>query len=196
MSKIKNLTSALASHGEIYPLEKDYTDRAIAWIEEHGEFAFVRENLGGHITGSFIGVDPTYTKVLLMLHHKLQMWLQFWGHADGDIDILAVALREFHEESWIQEEPRMYEEIFDVHVHPIPARWDEPEHLHYDLVFLGEIPEYVDIARDNQEVDDIQWFDIDWIEKYVAQPRMLSMIEKIRKIRDNWPESLGLSRKI
>jgi 8-oxo-dGTP pyrophosphatase MutT (NUDIX family) len=50
------------------------------------------------------------------------MWLQFGGHADGEVDLLQVALREFHEESGIIEEPKLYREILDVDVHNIPAR--------------------------------------------------------------------------
>jgi hypothetical protein len=41
----KKLISSLRYHGETYPLERDYVDRTIAWIEKHREFAFVKENL-------------------------------------------------------------------------------------------------------------------------------------------------------
>ena len=55
-----------------------------------------------------------------MLHKKLQLWLQFGGHADGEIDIKNVAIREFHEESGIQIEPMIIDEIFNVDIHDIP----------------------------------------------------------------------------
>jgi hypothetical protein len=31
-------------------------------------------------------------------------------------------------------------------------------------------------------VDDIRWFDIEWIEKYIGEKRMLDMIEQIKII--------------
>jgi hypothetical protein len=31
-------------------------------------------------------------------------------------------------------------------------------------------------------VDDIRWFDIAWIEKYIAEERMLYMMEKIKQL--------------
>jgi 8-oxo-dGTP pyrophosphatase MutT (NUDIX family) len=55
-----------------------------------------------------------------MFHKKLQFWLQFGGHADGEFDILSVAIREFHEESGIDIEPMMIDGIFDANVHDVP----------------------------------------------------------------------------
>jgi 8-oxo-dGTP pyrophosphatase MutT (NUDIX family) len=66
-------------------------------------------------------MNPERTKLLLMMHKKLQKWLQFGGHSDGDSDTLATAIREFHEESGITREPDMIPGIFSVDIHDIPA---------------------------------------------------------------------------
>jgi len=124
-------------------------------------------------------MNPSRTRVLLMQHKKLGMWLQFGGHADGEIDLKSVALREFREESGIMHTPYLYEDIFDVHIHPIPARGHEPEHLHHDVVFLAEVPDEVDISYDVLEADDVRWFETEDIKKYIAEERMLRMMEKI-----------------
>ena len=39
-------------------------------------------------------VSPDRSRVLMMHHRKLDQWFQPGGHADGDADILRVALRE------------------------------------------------------------------------------------------------------
>lgn len=118
-----------------------------------------------------------------MMHKKLQKWLQFWGHSDGNIDTLATAIREFHEESGITIEPNMIPGIFNVDIHDIPTdlKW-RPPHQHYDILYLATIPEDTPFVRQESEVDDIRWFDIVWIEKYVGETRMLDMIEKIQKL--------------
>ncbi len=72
-----------------------------------------------------------------------------------------VALREFQEESGIMVTPYIFPSIFDVHVHPIPARGEEPEHFHYDVVFLAKIPSDTTIAYDPDEAEDVRWFDIE-----------------------------------
>lgn len=118
-----------------------------------------------------------------MFHKKLQKWLQFGGHSDGDDDTLATAIREFHEESGIEMEPEVIGWIFDVDIHDIPAdqKW-RPAHQHYDILYLASISEDTPFAMQIEEVDDIRWFDIDGISEYVGEKRMLDMMEKIKKL--------------
>src|SRR3546814_13926519 len=59
---------------------------------------YVRERLSGHLTASAWLVDARGGHVLLTHHRKLGMWLQLGGHADGDTDLVAVALREARSE--------------------------------------------------------------------------------------------------
>ena len=89
----------------------------------------------GHITGSAWVVDIAGNRVLLADHAKLGRWLQPGGHSDGDPDTLAVALREAREESGLDVRA-LDDAIFDIDVHRIPARGDEPAHLHFDVRFL------------------------------------------------------------
>jgi 8-oxo-dGTP pyrophosphatase MutT (NUDIX family) len=58
----------------------------------------------------------------------------------------------------------------------------QPRHTHFDILYLGEISEDVSLHHEVSEVDDIRWFDIEGIEKYIAEPRMLYMIEKIKNL--------------
>jgi ADP-ribose pyrophosphatase YjhB (NUDIX family) len=91
----------------------------------------------GHFTGSAWLVSADGERVLLTHHRKLGRWLQLGGHADGEGDLAAVALREAEEESGLSRllvEP----EIFDLDRHLIPARGSEPAHWHYDVRFLAE----------------------------------------------------------
>lgn len=173
----------LKSHSENFPSEKDSCNKIIWLIEEFGELAFHNQNWAGHITASCLVMNPERTKILLMKHKKFQKWLQFWGHSDGDIDTLATAIREFHEESGITIEPNMIPGFFNVDIHDIPAdlKWRPPHH-HYDILYLATIPEDTPFVRQESEVDDIRWFDIVWIEEYVGEKRMLDMIEKIQKL--------------
>lgn len=182
---IPSLISSLQKHAQDFPLEKSYTDQTIDWIRQYGEFAFVKDNTLGHVTGSMLITNTERTKVLLMFHKKLQFLVQFGGHCDGEMDVLAVAIREFHEESGIEIEPVVLAGIFDIHVHDIPIdKKGTPPHIHHDILYLGSIPEDTPFARQESEVDDIRWFDIDGMEKYIAEERMLYMMEKIKQLRN------------
>ena len=176
---MNSLITSLQHHASRFPDEKVSCDATIAWIQKYREFAFVKENFDWHLTGSMMITNPEKTKVLLMFHKKFQRWQQFGGHCDGETDVRSVALREFHEESGISRDPHIVEDIFMVDVHDISmdAKWRKA-HQHFDIIYLGTIPEDTPFSRQESEVDDIRWFDISTIERYVED----DMVERIRKI--------------
>lgn len=117
---------------------------------------FERAHTAGHITGSAWLLNPTGDRVLMTLHRKLKRWLQPGGHADGQRDTLAVALREAEEESGIRDITAVSNDIFDVDIHLIPARPGEPEHFHYDIRYLLRAPHEQFVISD--ESDALAWW--------------------------------------
>ena len=80
------------------------------------EDCFERSLEIGHVTGSSWLLNKAGDKALLMHHRKLNKWLQLGGHADGDSDILAVALKEAQEESGITSIEPVNNRIFDIDI--------------------------------------------------------------------------------
>ncbi len=113
-------------------------EQMLAFVDEHSD-ALLRSCLVGHLTGSALVMDDASGKVLLLHHAKLQRWLQPGGHADGEGDLGAVALREATEETGLQGLELMRPAI-DLDIHVIPARGSEPEHLHLDVRYLVLAP--------------------------------------------------------
>jgi 8-oxo-dGTP pyrophosphatase MutT (NUDIX family) len=73
--------------------------------------------------------------VLLTHHRKLDRWLQLGGHADGERDLRAVALKEAEEESGLA--GLVAEgDIFDLDRHWIPEHKGVPGHWHYDVRYV------------------------------------------------------------
>ena len=61
---------------------------------EQGEELYTRDNLSSHLTVSGWVVNPDRTQTLLAYHNLYNSWAWLGGHADGERDLLAVALRE------------------------------------------------------------------------------------------------------
>jgi 8-oxo-dGTP pyrophosphatase MutT (NUDIX family) len=97
-----------------------------------------RTCLEGHLTASAWVVDAARSRTLLTHHRKLDRWLQLGGHADGEADLLAAALREVREEAGLERVRAASPEVFDVDRHRIPAHGAEPGHWHFDVRFLIE----------------------------------------------------------
>ena len=161
------------------------------WLEE-GKFkkqfeeliqhprAFHRDHLPGHITGSAWVVNQDRTKVLLHHHRKLNKWLQAGGHADGDTNVLAVALRELEEETGVSKVIQLGAGIFDLDIHPIPARQDFPEHLHFDVRFCFEANDSDSIAVSDESLD-VKWVTLEEMNLLTSNPSMLRMAEKSKR---------------
>ena len=95
----------------------------------------VRERLEGHLTGGAWLVSGDGQRTLMTHHRKLGRWLQLGGHADGDIDMARVALKEAEEESGLAD-LSVEREIFDLDRHWIPERRGIPGHWHYDVRYV------------------------------------------------------------
>jgi 8-oxo-dGTP pyrophosphatase MutT (NUDIX family) len=114
----------------------------------------VRTVRPGHLTGSAFVIDHDASHALLLFHHKLQRWLQPGGHADGDTNLAAVALREACEETGID----------GLRIHPVPIDLDvhlvdpprEDAHLHLDVRYLVVAPPDA-VVVGNDESDAIRW---------------------------------------
>ncbi len=148
----------------------------IRFVETHPECA-ERSLAIGHLTGSAWIVDRERKRTLLTHHRKLGKWLQLGGHADGELDLLAVATREAEEESGLKRLRVVSETIFDLDRHLIPARKTEPDHWHYDIRFMIEAdPEEKLLISD--ESHDLAWIGIARMADYNAEESMLRMARK------------------
>ncbi|MCB0972814.1 MAG: NUDIX hydrolase [Acidimicrobiales bacterium] len=107
--------------------------QVLAFVAAHPDAAH-RTNPEAHLTGSALVVDPVRGRTLLMLHRKLGRWFQPGGHADGDANLAAVALREATEETGVAGLQVVVPAI-DVDVHRVEPPAEGP-HLHLDSRFL------------------------------------------------------------
>ena len=132
----------------------------------------------GHLTGSAWIVDTARERTLLTHHLKLEKWLQLGGHADGDGDLLAVALREGAEESGLTRLRAVSAEIFDVDRHWIPARKADPAHWHYDVRFMIEADPSEPLVRAANESKELAWVPVAEVTRLNPEESMARMVRK------------------
>jgi len=132
-----SLEAALAALNPADVREGEDRDRMIAFARRHAN-PFDRSIPEGHFTGSGLVMSEDGSAVLLLHHIKLHRWLQPGGHGEpGETLGEAVASREVAEETGLA--PRLHPAAvrpFDVDIHSIPARKQDPEHEHLDLRYL------------------------------------------------------------
>lgn len=173
----KFLLEKLRRHHGADDHEEEMRSEIIAFVEQHTD-CFERSLFSGHITGSAMILDDSRTRTLLTHHHILDKWLQLGGHSDGDPDTLAVALREAVEESGLTSIVPEHDAIFDVDLHQIPARKNEPKHIHYDIRFLFTANSN-ETLRITSESKDLAWIPLDKVQDYTEEESVLRMVRKI-----------------
>ena len=168
--------------------EQAFVRRAIRFINQH-EKIFDRAT-PVHVTGSAWVVSPDREQVLLMHHRRHNQWFQPGGHADGDADILRVALRECAEETGLDPAhiTLIDSSIFDVDIHAIPPMGNIPPHEHIDVRFVVEIDDKLDIPG-NDESHAVEWFPLYQVLRYNNNRSTYRMLEKTRGMRNfqSWP---------
>lgn len=138
------------------PAEEPFRRRMMALLDSTPD-CFLRSSFPAHFTGSALVVGGDGRRALLHHHRKLDRWLQFGGHCDGDEDVLRVALREAREESGIEGLAATLARPFDLDIHEIPAHGGEPVHFHYDVRYLLVAPAGAAGAA-SEESHALRWF--------------------------------------
>jgi len=179
----QQLLNLLTNYRTRFMDEAGFRSRAIDFIEQH-EDCFYRELWPIHVTGSTWVVNPNRDKVLLLHHKKLDQWFQPGGHADGDADILKVALKETTEETGLDASHirLVSENVFDVDIHTIHANAHDPRHEHIDVRFLVEVDDSV-VVPGNDESHDVIWVSLNQVSRYNNNRSTYRMLEKTRAIK-------------
>jgi 8-oxo-dGTP pyrophosphatase MutT (NUDIX family) len=175
-SPMFDLRRSLRAYRPLDSREAGHLRCLLAFVENEPR-CFERSLQTGHITGSAWLVDRSGKSVLLTHHRKLGKWLQLGGHADGNPDVLAVALREAAEESGLSDIVSVSNEIFDVDVHEIPAAAGMPAHLHYDVRFALQAAGSREFLV-SEESHALRWISIKKVHEITSEESMLRMARK------------------
>jgi len=151
---------------------------------------FDRSNEICHFSASSWIVTPDRAKVLMAYHNLYRAWAWTGGHADGERNLLSVALREAQEETGVHARP-VTEDIFSVEVLTVDGHEKRgryvPSHLHLNVTYLLEADEEEAIRVKADENAAVRWFTLtDAIkncrEEWMNQRVYGKLNEKLKKL--------------
>lgn len=126
---------------------------------------FLRSNLAAHMSASAWTVNPERTKVLMVYHNIYDSWSWMGGHADGEEDLLSVALREVKEESGVCHVHPVRKTIFSVESLTVDGHEKRgvyvPSHLHLNVTYLLEASEDDSLQMKEDENCGVSWFSLE-----------------------------------
>lgn len=152
-----------------------------------------RKNQTHHFTASSWVASPDFKKVLMVYHNIYNSWSWIGGHADGESDLLAVALREAKEETGLMDVKPFNNDILSIEVLTVNGHFKNgeyvPSHLHLNVTYLlvANINEKLIIKPD--ENSGVKWINIEKIkqestEKWMVDKIYAKLCEKVNLLRE------------
>lgn len=138
-----------------------------------------------HITSSGYIINKNRDKVLMIYHKIYNSWSWTGGHADGDCDLLHVAIKEAMEETGVAHFKPLSNDIFSLDVLTVDGHIKKGKyvlsHLHLSIAYLLEADENEDLIINTEETKGVKWIPIDKIAAYSSEPYMTNVYNKFNK---------------
>ena len=146
--------------------EQERRDRElILHFLDHNPDAFLRSSRFAHMTASAWVVNPARDKVLMVYHRLYDSWSWTGGHADGETDLLAVALREVQEETGVRHLRPVSTAIYSLESLTVDGHEKRgvyvPSHLHLNVTYLIEADEHDALTVCEAENSGVRWFTLE-----------------------------------
>ena len=192
--KIEHLRSQIAAYKPISEQEEQDQKTILKYIDDVPHNILLRDNVYAHVSSSSWIVNPSRTKVLLIYHNIYKSWTWTGGHADGDDNLLQIALREAEEETGVKCRP-LSEEIVCLDVLPVwghrkNGKWVS-SHMHLSVCYMLEADEDAELRIKEDENSGVKWMPNDQVIDACCdnEPEMRYVYEKLMKRIADFPPS-------
>ena len=139
-----------------------------------------RNNEIGHFTSSCWIVNKEKTKVLMVYHNIYDSWSWTGGHADGDCDLLHVAIKEAKEETGLKEVLPVINEILGLNVLTVNGHIKNDKyvssHLHLSIAYLLEANEDDELIINEEETNGVKWIPINELHIHCNEPYIVKTV--------------------
>jgi len=159
----------------------------LTFIKNNPDDVLLRENKIAHLTSSALILNPSQDKLLMIYHNIYKSWSWTGGHADGEPDLLQVAIQEAREETGLKQVTTAADNIITLDILPVfgHVKNDQPvsAHLHLSVAYLLQASEDQPLTIKADENSGVRWIPISELANYVSEPHMQVVYNKILKSR-------------
>lgn len=148
-----------------------------------------RDNTIVHVTSSGYIVNKARDKVLMIYHNIYKSWAWTGGHADGDDDLLHVAVKEAKEETGLKNVVPVNGKILSLDVLNVNGHIKHGEyissHLHLSVAYLLEADENDELIVNEEETSGVKWLPIGELHIHCNEPHMIKVYNKFNEKINN-----------
>lgn len=180
MSDISRLKEEIEKYSPFNEEEEKDKALILRFIDEPD--ILTRENTLAHLTASAWIVNKEHTKVIMCYHKIYDSWSWLGGHADGEADLLSVAIKEVKEECGVNTVTPVSKEIFSLESLTVDGHYKRGEyvssHLHLNITYLLEADENEILSVNEDENTGVKWFTLDEALKASTEPWFVEHVYK------------------
>ncbi len=152
-------------------------------LKQYNDKLLYRESELFHLTSSGFTLNKTLDKTLMVYHNIYHSWSWIGGHADGDNDLLSVAMKEVKEETGVVTIEPLFTQPISLDILTTSGHIKNKKyvssHLHLNISYLVLADENEPIRMKPDENSGVKWIEIEKMEQYVTEPEMLVVYKKI-----------------
>ena len=143
----------------------------------------LRQNKVAHITSSGFILNHAHDKVLFVYHNIYKSWSWTGGHADGNGDLLQVAVREAKEETGLTDVRPMDGKLAAIDILPVKSHWRHGKfvsaHVHLNLTFFLEADDREPLKGNPGENQGAAWLPLFSLNLFSTEPHMHEIYQKL-----------------
>lgn len=178
-----NYKEAIISYKPINEQEVSEQKVILEYINQYPHNILLRQNEFAHLTSSGFIMNKDLNKVLMIHHNIYKTWAWTGGHADGDEDLLYVAMKEAKEETGVTKIEPLMEEIASIDILPVWGHVKKGKyvatHMHLSVAYILIADEEQSLHINEAENSGVKWIEIDKIEAHCKEPEIVSIYHKL-----------------
>ena len=155
----------------------------LKYLKIFGDEALKRSSEIAHLCSSGFILNQSMTKTLMVHHNIYNTWAWTGGHADGDKDMLEIAIKEAKEETGVKNVKPLSDDIISLDILPVYSHMKNDAyvntHLHLSIAYVLIADETDDLKINHNENSDVMWIDIDRLDELCNEPDMVILYKRL-----------------